>query len=123
VTRASPSAMRTKAVWVVLGGLIALSVGLTAWFWPRSWSIAGREPGSHCIVSAGMTLSDVVAACGPPLASGTQPKLMQGLSTVCSAACELYQGHVVFHDCEGAVYAVAPLTDSHQGCVFEAAGR
>lgn len=118
-----PKLVATKTVRVMLGLVVALSVGLVSWFWPRSWSIPGSVPGSQCVVSAGMNLADVVAECGPPLASGAQPKLMQGLSTFCSAACERYQAHLVFHDCEGAVYSVAPATEAHQGCVFEAGAR
>ena len=98
-------------------GVLA-ALGVAWWVWPHRWEIEGASPAVRCVISEGMSAATVATQCGEPLARGGQPKLMEGLSTICSAPCELYSEHVVFHDCKGGVYRVAGRS-SAQGCVFE----
>lgn len=103
---------RTTAILLAVGVLAA------AWVWrPRHWSVSATPAGPACVVSIGMTQMAVAEGCGAASRTGGQPKVMEGLSTICSAPCELRGDLVVFYGCASKVAFVEPAADA-KGCIF-----
>lgn len=59
----------------------------------------------------------VAEQCGAPTRQGGRPKVTEGLSTVCSAPCELRNDLVVFYSCASTVAFAEPASEAH-GCIF-----
>lgn len=103
---------RTTAILLAVGVLTA------AWVWrPRQWDVSATPTSPACVVSKGMPQAVVAERCGNASRTGGQPKVVEGLSTICSAPCELRGDLVVFYGCTNTVAFVDSATDA-QGCIF-----
>lgn len=85
--------------------------------WPRTWQLTNVDGSTLCTVSTGWSVAAVTTACGLPSTTGTRPKVLNGLTTFCSAPCERRGRSLVFYDCEGKVARVEMLTTEWQGCL------
>jgi hypothetical protein len=81
---------------VLVGGLTCLLCGCGS----RQATLSGAT-GSACTVRTGMSVSEILAACGPPDGLRYQPKLYEGWinAEVCSAPAFLYGDRVLGIGC------------------------
>ena len=83
---------------LAIGVLAAIGATLLWSLWPQRWELqAGGRSG--CEASEGATREAVLARCGDPDATGTQPKRLggnQGLISLCSAPCDRYSDQLLF---------------------------
>jgi hypothetical protein len=106
------SKLRTTAV------VSAVVVLAAAWLLrPRHWDVSATPTSPACVVSSGMPKTVVAEQCGAASRQGGQPKVMEGLSTICSAPCELRGDLVVFYGCASTVAFVERASEA-RGCIF-----
>jgi hypothetical protein len=77
--------------------------------YPDSWQLTSGRGAYGCTIYRGWSAKQVAEACGPPDASGEQPKIADGEGApFCSAPCDRWGREMVLYDCQGRVYDAGP---------------